>query len=118
MLEFKNALISLGFQVEALRLTANELANIQVPIICLMLPYENIRNEPESAPIGHYLVLWPLNEESFEILDYPRKPLVVPRNYWIRHLRNIGTENIPVLLCDTERQALEKSLLTLEITNK
>ena len=115
MLEFKTALLALGFQVEAQRLTVDELANIRVPSILLMLSpeYPDAKAQPVT---GHYLVLWPLDEESVQILDYPRAPVVLSTNYWIRHLQRIGVTDIPILLCGKEGQSLEEMLLLSEVT--
>lgn len=117
MLEFKAALVSLGFQVEAQRLTVDELANIRVPSILLMLPTES-PYATLALSSGHYLVLWPLDEERIQILDYPREPIVLSMDYWSEHLHDIGVKNIPILLCGKEGQSLEDMLLPSEVTAK
>jgi len=118
MLEFKGALMSLGFEVEAVRLTPDEFANVRVPTVLLMLPPEKSWTNTAEPFVGHYRVLRPLNEESLEILDYPRDPVVVSTDYWIRHLRRIGVKNVPVLLCGKWGQALDEMLLPLQVTAK
>jgi ABC-type bacteriocin/lantibiotic exporter with double-glycine peptidase domain len=94
MLEFKNVLRSLGFQVEAQRLDVEEFADLRVPAIVLILPPYGA-----EANAGHYLVLWPLDGQTVQILDYPHHSVTISVDYWIRHLRRIGIENVPVLLC-------------------
>ncbi len=115
MLEFKSALLTLDFSVEAQRLTADELANIQDPTVVLISPPE--KHEPaKMQPAGHYLVLWPLDEISVQILDYPREPIAVSRDYWAAHLRRVGANSIPALLCGKQGQTLKEMLPRSEIT--
>jgi len=100
-LEFKNALLSLGFDVEAQKIDVDELSNIQVPSVLLVLPTENL--ESGWAPsFGHYFVLWPLDKQRVRILDYPRESVVFSIDYLIRHLRSAGITNIPVLVCSNQ----------------
>jgi len=117
MLEFKAALISLGFGVEAQRLTGGELANIQVPAVVLISAPENLESA-RMQPAGHYLVLWPLDENSVQILDYPHEPIALSRDYWAAHLHRVGANSIPVLLCSKQGQMLEEMLLRSETTTK
>lgn len=105
MLEFKAALLCLDFQVEAQMLTIEELANIRVPATLLMPDTENM-----AQPYGHYLILWPLADGEIQILDYPREPIVLSTEHWIRHLKTAGIKKIPVLLCGKPSQSLEDML--------
>lgn len=61
--------------------------------------------------MGHYLVLYPVNGERVEILDYPRDPTVVSFEYLGRHIRRAGITHIPALLCGQQGQSLEEMLL-------
>jgi len=101
MLEFKNALLSLGFEVDAQKLNVNELANIRAPSILLVLPPENLEGG-WAPPFAHYVVLWPLDKQRVRILDYPRESVVFSVDYLIRDLRSAGITNIPVLLCSNQ----------------
>jgi len=101
MLEFKSALLSLGFEVEAQKLNVNELANIRTPSVLLVLPPENLEGRWAPA-FGHYVVLWPLDEQRVRVLDYPRDSVTFSIDYLIRHLRTAGITNIPVLLCSNQ----------------
>jgi len=103
MLEFKDALVSLGFGVEAQKLTIDELANIRVPSVVLILPPKKLQGTG-ALPLGHYLVLWPLDEEKVRVLDYPHDPFVLSVDYLVRHLRDASITNIPVLLCSKQGQ--------------
>jgi len=109
MLELKVALESLGFEVEPQRITVDELANIRVPTIILVLPLDNNKADQMQRVIGHYLVLWPTSDNKFQILDYPRDPIIVDIEHWIGYLRNIGLTNIPVLFCGRRDRAFEES---------
>ncbi len=118
MLEFKGALMSLGFNVEAVRLTADEFAGLRVPAVVLMFPPESAWDGTEQPPVGHYSVLWPLDDQSFEMLDYPRQPVVFGTEYLIRHLRMTKIETLPVLLCGRQGQSLDEMLTFPESTAK
>lgn len=111
MLEFKVVLESMGFEVQAQRITVDELANIRVPAILLALPVETPEETRSQVLQGHYLVVWPLDTESVEILDYSRGPAVVFTDLWIDHLHSIGVKSIPILLCGKRGQALDEMLL-------
>jgi hypothetical protein len=99
MLEFKAALMSLGFHVEAQRLTIDELTSIQLPAVILVFTLDSMELSTVKPPPGHYFVLWPLDEHSVEVLYYPREPAVVSWNHWARFLHSVGDETIPSLLC-------------------
>lgn len=98
MLEFKKALLSLGFEVEARRLSVDELTTIHVPSVLLILPLQTLQ-DTWGPPLGHYIVLWPLDEENVRILDHPRDPFVLSMGYLAHLLRDAGITNIPVLFC-------------------
>jgi len=98
MLEFKAALLSLGFQVEAQKLSVDELANTSVPTVFLLFTPESLELAG-AQPIGHYLVLWPLDKEKVKILNYPHEPVTLSRDYLVKHLHRAGINNAPVLLC-------------------
>ena len=118
MLDFKGALMSLGFKVEAVKLTADEFAGLQVPAVVLVLPPPEARLGPHQSTLGHYLVLWPLDDRAFEILDHPREPVRISRDYWVRHLRMTKIETLPVLLCGRQGQSLNEMLTLPESTAK
>jgi hypothetical protein len=110
MLEFKQALMSLGFEVEPQKLTVEEIVAIRVPSVILILPPQKLEGAG-APPMGHYLVLWPLDRERVKIMDYPRDPIVVSFGYLARHIRRAGITRIPALLCGQEGQSLEEMLL-------
>jgi len=83
-----------------------------------MLPPEDYQVNRAEPFLGHYLLLWPLEEGSVQIQNYPHEPVVLSIDYLIRHLRRIDVENIPVLLCGKQRQSLEEMLSPLEVTAK
>jgi len=111
MLEFKVVLESMRFEVQAQRITVDELANIRVPAILLVLPPDSTEETMAGPVQGHYLVVWPLDTESVEILDYPCDPAVVFTDLSIDHLHSIGVKRIPILLCGKRGQALNEMLL-------
>lgn len=114
MFEFKQALISLGFSVEAVRLSPQEFAGLRVPAVVLVLPPRVSWPDPQEPPLGHYLVLWPLGNGMLEILDHPRKPISISITYWIRHLQMTKIENLSVLLCGRQVQRLDEMLVSPE----
>jgi ABC-type bacteriocin/lantibiotic exporter with double-glycine peptidase domain len=99
MLEFKKVLEQLRFNVIAEKFTADELADINTPCVLLLYPPANVQASQSSKPLGHYIVLWPDEENKFEIIDYPRPTYVLKKDYFIKHLQTVGINNIPVLLC-------------------
>jgi ABC-type bacteriocin/lantibiotic exporter with double-glycine peptidase domain len=103
MLEFKQVLQSLGFNVKAERFSAEQSGDVNLPCIVLLIPsgINTIGGQP--GPIGHYMVLWPVDAEKLEILDYPRPPVIISRNYWGKHLQTIGIDNVPMLICDRQK---------------
>jgi len=113
MLEFKWVLESIGFEVQSQRISIDELADIRVPAILLVLPVETPEEatSPTRSVQGHYVVVWPSDSETVEILDYPREPTVLFTDSWISQLRNIGVKSIPVLLCGKQGQRLDEMLL-------
>ena len=108
MLEFKRALQSLGFGVRAERLSAKQTSEINEPCILLLVPPQNAKSKEDTKPLGHYLVLWPVDTERIEILDYPRPLVTVSRSFWQKHLQTVGIDDIPALLC------IKKSLVSCE----
>jgi len=104
MLEFKNALQHLGFNVRAEQFSADQSGDLNLPCIVLLMPSGiNAIGRPPGT-IGHYLVLWPADAEKVEIIDYPRPPVIISRNYWGKHLQTVGIKTIPVLICDWQKQ--------------
>jgi len=111
MLEFKGVLEAIGFEVHAQRITVDELANIRAPTILLALPVGTPEGTTAQPVQGHYLVVWPSDAESVEILDYPREPTVLFTDSWISHLRSIGVKSIPVLLCGKRAQKVGRNAI-------
>jgi len=102
MLEFKNALQHLGFNVRAEQFSADQSGDMNLPCIVLLMPSGiNAIGRPPRT-IGHYLVLWPVDAEKIEILDYPRPPVIISRNYWGKHLQTVGIESVLALICDRQ----------------
>lgn len=99
MLEFKRAIQYLGFDVRAERLSAKQTSDINMPCVILLMPPQPVKSQKDSRPLGHYLVLWPVDSERIEILDYPRPSVTIARNFWQKHLQTVGIDNIPALLC-------------------
>lgn len=100
MLELKQVLQRRGFKVRAEELSAEQSGDVNLPCIVLLMPSGiNAVGRPPRT-IGHYLVLWPVDSEKVEILDYPRSPFTVNRNYWGKHLQTVGVNTVPVLVCD------------------
>ena len=100
MLEFKQVLQHLGFKVKAEQLSADQSGDVNLPCIVLLIPSGINAIGRQPGMIGHYLVLWPVDAEKVEILDYPRPPFAVNRNYWGKHLQTVGINTAPVLICD------------------
>jgi len=103
MLEFKLALMSLGFKVEAQRINVDELYQIRNPAVILIIPQENLELL-KTQTFGHYFVLWPLDDKTLRIFDYPNEPVILSTEFWISHLHTIGVKEMPVLLCSKQDQ--------------
>jgi hypothetical protein len=97
MLAVKQALIGLGLQVEAMRVSVDELADVSEPAI-VWISFE--RQEPGANRLfGHYFVLWPISEGVVLVLDYPQEPMLLSVDLWIRYLHSTPTKDLVVLLC-------------------
>jgi hypothetical protein len=106
MLEFKHALETLGFEVEAQKLVVDELNNLRVPAVILVSPpQKSKRKEPY-----HYIIVWPLTDNMVQVLDYPNSPIIISAEYWAKYLHSIGVKDIPVLLCGSKNQNLDDML--------
>jgi hypothetical protein len=99
MLEYKQALEHIGFFVRAEWLTAGDLGDVKVPCVLLLSLPKNDSNVQSSKNVGHYIVLRPIEENKFEILDYPRPSVIIPKEYLFRHLQTVGINDVPVLFC-------------------
>lgn len=99
MLEYKMALDSLGFRVQAQWLSASEFNTLDIPAILLVPCLGKTQPNGFEGSIGHYLVLWPLDNEAVEILDRPCNRPILTRRYWVKHLQRTGLEQILALLC-------------------
>ena len=100
MLEFKKVLQQLGFSVKAEQLSADQTGEVNLPCIVLLIPTGIKITGMQPGTMGHYLVLWPINSQKMEIIDYPRPSLTINRNYWVKHLQTIGVSTVPVLVCN------------------
>ncbi len=105
MLEVKNALEELSFNVCPQRIMINELRDIRVPAIILDLGAEG-----QSNKMGHYLVISPKREGMVQILDYPKQPNLMHVDRLIMSLRAQGVTEVLILLCSTEHKTLQKML--------
>ena len=103
MLEFKCALLSLGIDVDAQRLGPEELADIEVPVVVLQLPPPVVASGDPVA-MGHYFVVWPLDDQRIKLLDYPREPVVLARDNWLKHLQAAEARAMPTLLCSQRHE--------------
>lgn len=117
MLELKGALIYLGFKVEAQRLTVDELAQVQVPAIILAAPQNQNEEFLFKTCSGHFFVLWPMDDRTVKLIDYPRDPVILFIDDWIHHLHNIGVESVPALLCGKPGQPLEDMIIFLQTSD-
>ncbi|MFC1781822.1 DUF1573 domain-containing protein, partial [Planctomycetota bacterium] len=104
MLEVKQALESLGFNVKPLSITTDEIANIRVPTIMWAHPPEGDIVRKDSRNIGHYIIVIPVDNNSVQVLDFPQSPVILPVQPWSRHLSSNGIENIPLILCGRKDQ--------------
>ena len=102
MLELKMVLRHLGFKIRAEELSAKQLGDMKLPCVVLLVPSGISAMGRQPGTIGHYMVLWPVDAEKVEILDYPRPPFTVNRNYWGKHLQTVGIESVPALICDRQ----------------
>jgi ABC-type bacteriocin/lantibiotic exporter with double-glycine peptidase domain len=99
MLEFKQTLERLRFNVVAEKFTPDELSDINTPCVLLLYPPISGPSSQSSKPLGHYIVLWPVGEDKFEIIDYPRPTSILKKEYFIKHLQTVSISDIPALLC-------------------
>ena len=114
MLELKAALISLGFNVEAQRLAADEFSNIQVPAIFLVSAEEEKTETAANPAVGHYFLWWPIDKENVQIVDYPRSYRIFSKKDWIARLHKDNVRDLPVLLCGRQGQQMKDMLSTVE----
>ena len=103
MLEFKKVLQQLGFSVKAEQLSADQTGEVNLPCIVLLIPSGIKITGMQPGTMGHYIVLWPIDSQKMEIIDYPRPSLTINRNYWAKHLQTIGISTVPVLVCDSAK---------------
>ena len=112
MLEMKQALESLGFNVKPLRIRFDEIANLRVPTIMWAYAPKGTVVRKEAKNLGHYLVVIPLDNDTLHVLDYPESPVILATHTWIKHLGGIGVEDIPIILCGLKSQKLSDMFLS------
>lgn len=110
MLEMKRSLVSVGFHVEAVRINVEEISRMQVPAILFACPPSDAITKKEQSGLGHYLVVLPLGDEEYQVLDFPRSPIVLSGDVWAKYLRSIGIENVSILLCGEKEHSAEDML--------
>ncbi len=104
MLEVKRALQTVGFEVSAEKLSISQSGEINTPCVVLLFPPgTDTVGGRHSRAMGHYLVLWPVDSNKIEIIDYPRPVFVLSRDYWVRHLKTVGIRSFSALLCTRKR---------------
>jgi len=109
MLEFKKALIEIGYNVEAQKLCPEELRNIRVPCVVLS---ESPDKNGNSGSLGHFFIITPqADNKEINVYDYPSKPQAIQIEILIESLKQKGVTEIPTLLCGKEGQRLEEMLV-------
>jgi hypothetical protein len=102
MLQLKDALEAMSYQVYAMSVSAEELKCINVPTI--------VRDNfgLQDRRLGHYVVMRPLSKNQAQIFDYPKDAKVISLVDLFQSKSTENLKHIPVLLCCDKNQELNQ----------
>jgi len=102
MLQLKDALEAMSYQVYAMSVSAEELKCIKVPTI--------VRDNfgQQDRRLGHYVVMRPLSRNQAQIFDYPKDAKVISLVDLFQSKSTENLKHIPVLLCCDKNQELNQ----------
>jgi len=102
MLQLKDALEAMSYQVYAMSVSAEELKYIKVPTIVR----DNF-GQPDRK-LGHYLIMQPLSGNRAQIFDYPKNAKIVSLVDLFESKNTENLKNISVLLCCDKVRSLDE----------
>jgi hypothetical protein len=110
--EIKSGAEHLGFNVEAVRLSAREILGCRVPVVVLLLPQNDPTLPKLRSTIGHYIVVRPVASGRVQILDYPDAPFIMGGQELYNWLAGAGKNDptFPVLVCGEKGQSIDDML--------